>query len=194
MDQKQQREPRRNKITSTQKRWLLSIHLLFIATWLGSGFSSLVCLITALTTTDPHLLHTTYVLADTLDKTISRGGAAGTLLTGILLATLTPWGLLRFYWLNVKEVVALTCVAVDFIVIRWSDHVVALTATPGFQALSNPSYLTNRTLLFVGILVRISALAAVIVVSIFKPWGQRKRAPERSMLRVDTVGQSEGAH
>src|SRR5882724_2438464 len=58
MAQTQRANPRRNKISITQKRWLLSAHLLFVTAWLGSGLCSLAFNITALFTTDPHLLNT----------------------------------------------------------------------------------------------------------------------------------------
>ena len=179
--QKRQANLKRNKITVTQKRWLLSAHLLFIAAWLGASFCSLAFNITTLFTTDPHALNTISVFTDTLDHTIIRGGAAGALLTGLLLAVLTQWGLFRFYWINVKEIVSVLCIAVDLIAIRWNEHLISLTATQGLQALSNPLYLTNRTLLFIGIFFHIVALSGVIVISIFKPWGQRKSPSLRSV-------------
>lgn len=172
--QKQQANSKRNKITVTQKRWLLSAHLLCTAVWLGASFCSLAFNITALFTTDPHVLNTIAVFTGTLDYTIIRGGAGGTLITGVLLSVLTQWGLVRFYWINAKELLSILCVTVDLIAIRWNEHLISLTATQGFQALTNPAYLTNRTLLFVGILFHIVALSGVIVISIFKPWGQRK--------------------
>ncbi len=168
----------RNKITITQKRWLLSAHLFFTTAWIGGGLCSLAFDITSLRTTDPHLLHSIYVLAAILDTTVIRGGAAGTLITGILMALLTQWGLVRFYWIMTKEIIAVLTVIVDLIIIRWNDQVISWTATQGFQAFSSPLYLTNRTLLFVGILLQLIFLGGVIVISIFKPWGQRKRSSQ----------------
>ncbi len=179
MAQTQQANPRRSKISITQKRWLLSAHLLFVAAWLGSGLCSLAFNITALFTTDPHLLNTASVFTGTLDSTVTRLGAGGTLVTGILLAVLTQWGLLRFYWINAKEILTFLCVTVDLIALRWNDHLLSLSTALGLQALSNPVYLTNRTLLFFGILLRIIALCGIIVISIFKPWGQRKSPGQR---------------
>jgi len=177
--QKRQAEPKRNRITVTQKRWLLSSHLFCITAWLGASLCTLAFSITALFITDPHLLNALYVFTGTLDHTIVRIGAGGTLLTGILLATLTQWGLTRFYWINAKEIISVLCVTVDLIAIRWNEHLISLTATQGLQALSDPLYLSNRTLLFVGILFHITALTGVIVISIFKPWGQRKSLSRR---------------
>ncbi len=171
---KRRANTKRNTITITQKRWLLVVHLFFMAAWFGGGLCCLILNIIALFSTDPHLLNATYVFADTLEKTLLRGGAAGSLLTGISLAVLTQWGLLRFYWINVKEIIAVLCVVIDLIVIRWNTQTIALTAAHGLQAFTNPAYLNNRTLMFIGICLQLTSLAVVIVVSIFKPWGQRR--------------------
>ncbi|HEY0754332.1 MAG TPA: hypothetical protein VGD98_10250 [Ktedonobacteraceae bacterium] len=173
---------KRSKITVTQKRWLLSAHLLFVTAWLGTSFCVLAFNITALFTSDPHLLNTISVFTGSLDQTVSRIGAGGTGLTGILLAVLTQWGLLRFYWLNLKEIVSILCVTIDLIVIRWNEQLISLSSSLGPHVLSNPAYLTNRTLLLIGVLFKIVALAGVIAVSIFKPWGQRKAASQRKVL------------
>lgn len=183
--QKRQARPQRNRITVTQKRWLLAAHLLSTTAWLGASLCTLAFSITALFATDPHLLNAVYVCIDTLDHTVIRIGAGGTLLSGILLATLTQWGLLRFYWINAKEIISFLCITVDLVAIRWNELLISLTATQGLHALSNPLYLSNRILLFVGILIHIIALAGVIVISIFKPWGQRKslsRQGSRTLL------------
>ena len=174
----------RNKLTITQKRWLLSAHLLCMAAWLGGFFCSLALNSIALSTTDPHLLTASYVFADILDTIVIRGGAAGSLLTGILLAFLTQWGLVRFYWIIAKEIAAVLCVVADQIIIRWNHSAIALTATQGLGAVSNPPYLSIRILLLIGLLFRLMVLLAVIVISIFKPWGQRKRPGQSRAERL----------
>lgn len=180
MAQTQRTNPQRSKISITQKRWLLSAHLLFVTAWLGSGFCALAFNMTALFTSDPHLLNTVSVFTRTLDSTVTRFGAGGTLVTGVLLSVLTQWGLLRFYWIGAKEILGVLCVALDLIALRWNEQLISLSTAQGLQALSDPVYLTNRTLLFVGILLRIIVLAGIIIISIFKPWGQRKISGQHS--------------
>jgi hypothetical protein len=177
----------RNKMTITQKRWLLSAHLLCTVAWLGAALCSLIFNITALLTNDPHLLNATYVFADILDKAILRGGAVGALLTGLLLSVLTQWGLMRFYWIIVKEIVSVLCIVVGVIISGWNDDAISLTAMQALHALHDPLYLTNRTLMFIGIFFQLIALAGVIVISVFKPWGQRKRPGQRGPQKTGTA-------
>src|SRR5258708_6686107 len=180
----------RNKITIKQKRWLLSAHLLCTVAWLGAALCSLIFNIVALITTDPHLLNASYVFADILDKALLRGGAVGAILTGLLLSILTQWGLIRFYWMIVKEIVSVLCIVVGVIISGWNDDAIALTAMQGFHAFHDPLYLTNRTLMFIGICFQLIALAGVIVISVFKPWGQRKRSGQRKPQKTGTAART----
>jgi hypothetical protein len=172
-------QPARRKITISQKRWLLSAHLFFMAAWLGGSLCSLALNLIALTATDPHLINASYVFAEPIDNIIIRSGAAGSLITGILLAWLTQWGLITFYWIIAKEFATITLVLTDQIIIRWNQSAIALTATPGLGALSNSPYLSLRTLLFIGLSLRLILLLGIVVISIFKPWGARKQATQR---------------
>jgi hypothetical protein len=129
-------QPLRRKISITQKRWLLSAHLLFMAVWLGSVVCSLALNVVALKATDPQLLNNIYTLTETLDNFVVRTGAAGSLLTGLLLAWLTQWGLLRFYWIIAKEITTIGIIILDQVIIRWNATAIALTAAQG----DNPAY------------------------------------------------------
>jgi hypothetical protein len=115
------------------------------------------------------------VFAGILDKALLRGSAIGVLATGILLSVLTQWGLFRFYWIIVKEIISVLCIIVGVIISGWNDEAISLTALQGLQALHYPLYLTDRTLMFVGIFFQLASLSGVIMISVFKPWGQRQR-------------------
>lgn len=171
----------RKKITIRQKRWLLSAHLFCTVAWLGAALCSLIFNLTTIFTTDPHLLTAAYVFADILDKAILRGGAVGAVITGVLLSVLTQWGLFRFYWIIVKEIVSLLCISIGVIISGWNDEAISLTVRWGFQVLHQPLYLTDRTWMFIGIFFQLVSLSGIIVISVFKPWGQRKRT-QRSRL------------
>lgn len=165
----------RNKITIRQKRWLLSAHLFCTVAWLGTALCSLVLNLTALFTQDSHLLRAIYLQASILDVALLRGGALGAILTGLLLSVLTQWGLFRFYWIMLKEIISVLCIAVGVIISSWNDEALALAASPGFQSVHSPIYLTDRAWMFLGIAFQLVSLSAVVVISVFKPWGQWKR-------------------
>ena len=175
-----QREPARNRLSVTQRKWLITAHITFMAIWIGSGVCGLAFSITAIATRDPHVLNFSYVFAGILGSYVDKVGAGGSLVTGILLAVLTKWGLLRFYWINAKEILAFLCITSDLIAIRWNEQAVTLTGQTGFLPLSSTAYLTDRTLLLAGISFHVLALVGIIAISVFKPWGQRNRANRAS--------------
>ncbi|MBA3872012.1 MAG: hypothetical protein H0X30_22935 [Anaerolineae bacterium] len=176
----------RRKITITKKRWLLSAHLLFMGIWLGSSICSIALNLIGLKTTDPHLLNGIYVIADILDNFVIRSGAAGSLITGILLAWLAQWGFFRFYWVIAKEIITLFIIVGDQIIIRWNNTAISLTGT-SIAAPPSAVYTNIRTLLFIGIILRLVLLLGVIVISVFKPWGQRKQANQGQDNRQEVI-------
>ncbi len=106
------------------------------------------------------------------------------MITGLLLSVLTQWGLFRFYWIIIKEIISVLCIVVGVIISGWNDEALSLTVLRGFQVFHNPLYLTDRTLMFLGISFQLLSLSAVIVISVFKPWGQRKRSEKRRIQRL----------
>jgi hypothetical protein len=164
----------KKKISITQKRWLLSLHILCTVIWLGAGFCSLVLNIVASVSSDTHTLNAVYAATEDLDKALIRAGAIATLATGILLSVLTHWGLLRFYWIMVKEVLTVVSIFVGFVISDRTVDTISMTMTDHFHVLQNSLYTTNQIIIFCGIIFEIVCLSAVIAISVFKPWGQRK--------------------
>jgi hypothetical protein len=130
------------------------------------------------------MLNTTYILVDILDKAILRGGAIGALITGILLSVLTQWGMIRFYWIMVKEIFTVFSIVVGSMLSGWNDNAISMTAMQGLKAIHNPLYTTNRMMIFIGIFFEIVSLSGVIVISVFKPWGQRKHTSQRGSQKT----------
>ncbi|QBD75052.1 hypothetical protein EPA93_03195 [Ktedonosporobacter rubrisoli] len=160
------------KMTIRQKRWLLSAHILCSVAWLGAATCSLILNLAVLFTNDAHLLNAAYIFVGTLDKALLRGGALGAIISGVLLSVFTKWGLFRFYWIIVKEAISLLCMIIGVIISGWNDEAILLTAQYGLHAMHNQLYLTNQTMIFIGITFQLISLSAVFVISIFKPWGQ----------------------
>jgi hypothetical protein len=171
------------KLTVTPRRWLISAHILFSIIWLGTSLCLLILGLTALGTNDPGTLHTTYLLAEVLDKTLIWGSSIGALATGFLLSILTHWGLLRFYWIIVKEVLSIFSFALGYAGLHtWLTHLGTMTAVQSSDAIQAAYPLTLHTYIAGGTL-EIAALAIMVIISVFRPWGQL-RAPKKSIRKV----------
>lgn len=170
------------KLDVTRRRWLLSLHLLFSAIMFGVAVAFLILSITAANTNDAGVLKACYTSMHVLADTSVRASTIGTAATGILLSVLTQWGLFKFYWIIVKEALTLLSIVLGPIgMYFWTLKAVALTSAEGLGAWQNPSFTVNSSELWIGIVLQILSLAAMFVISVFKPWGQRKRKPRPTL-------------
>ncbi|MFD0674620.1 hypothetical protein [Cohnella sp. GCM10027633] len=164
------------RINLTQRRWLLVLHLLFAAIMLGGAVAFLILSLVAASTSDEGVLRACYTAMQVLSESSVRASTIGTLVTGILLSVLTQWGLFKFYWIIAKEILTLVAIALGPIgMYLWTLKAVRMTDDAGLNALHDSAFLVNQNQMMVGIILQIVSLAAMFVLSVFKPWGQRKR-------------------
>ncbi|WP_426450938.1 hypothetical protein ACP26L_02515 [Paenibacillus sp. S-38] len=158
------------------RRWLLTLHLLFASIMLGGAVFFLVMSITAAATDDPVLLHACYAVMLALSKTSVRASTIGTVVTGVLLSVLTHWGLLKYYWIIAKEGLTAAAAALGIAgMYIWSGRAASITAAQGMDAWTNPAFTANNAMLFTGIALQLLSLIAMFALSVFKPWGPRRR-------------------
>ncbi|PTM59670.1 DUF2269 family protein [Desmospora activa] len=164
------------KLTVKQRKWLLSLHLLFAAILFGVTVAFLILTLTAANTRDPEVLQACYTSMHILAKTSVRASTIGTVVTGILLSVLTRWGLFRFYWIIAKEVLTLFSIGLGVVgMVVWTLQGITMTTATDFHA-SNPAFIVNQQQLLVGIILQIIFLIAMFLLSVFKPCGKRKRS------------------
>jgi len=164
------------KLNLTQRRWLIILHLLFASIMFGVSIVFLILSITAANTNDAGVLKACYSSMHVLAKTSVRASTIGTVVTGILLSVLTQWGLFKFYWIIVKEgLTILSIILGPFAMYTLTLKAVSLTSKGGLNTLLDPSFTVNKWQLWIGIILQIVSLVVMFVISVFKPWGQRKQ-------------------
>jgi hypothetical protein len=164
------------RLKGTPRKWLLTFHLLFAGIMLGIAVVFLIMSITAASTSDEEILKACYITMNVLAGSSVIASTIGTLVTGILLSVLTQWGLFKYYWIIVKQLLMLLSIALGPIGMNvWSLKAVSLTAKDGLAALHDPVFIVNNSQLWVGIILQIIFIAAMFIISSFKPWGARKR-------------------
>jgi hypothetical protein len=83
---------------------------------------------------------------------------------------LTQWGLFKFYWIIAKEGLTLLSIVQGPIgMYFWTLKAVTLTSAEGLNALHDPAFTVNSGQLWMGIVLQIISLAAMFVISVFKP-------------------------
>lgn len=161
----------------TGKRILLSVHLLLNSVWVGG----LAVILFLNATKGPvisadHLSAVNQTLFRIHDVVVMNIGF-GVVVTGLLFSLFTKWGFFDFYWVIVKWLGLVgVFLLITFLLAPVVNGMAALSDVHGLQALTNPAYLEyeRQTTLVSALLLAL--LALIIGVSVFKPWGPRKRS------------------
>jgi hypothetical protein len=164
------------KLNGRPRKWLLILHLLFSAIMLGGAVAFLIMSITAANTSDEGVLKACYTSMHVLAKTSVKASTIGALVSGILLSVLTHWGLFKYYWIIAKEALTVLSLVLGLIGMNsWTLKAVTLTTARGLNALHDSAFIVNNNQLWVGIMLQIISLIAMFIISVFKPWGPRKK-------------------
>src|SRR5579863_8142260 len=89
------------------RKLMLTAHLTTSVGWLGAVATFLVLAGTALSTTDSHIADAADLLMDVVAWWVLIPFCFSSLLTGILSALGTPWGLFQHYWVFVKLIITI---------------------------------------------------------------------------------------
>ncbi|WP_028776018.1 hypothetical protein [Shimazuella kribbensis] len=164
------------RITVVERKWWLSFHLLFVVGLLGHIMAFLVLSIATLINPNFTTLNASYIGMHFMEKSLVPISALGTVITGIYLSVRTKWGLFDFYWIIVKEILTVISIAIGILGIKfWTLKAITILADKGTQANADPVFVVNNEYLFIGILINFISLTAMVIISVFKPWGQQKK-------------------
>ncbi|MFJ5774219.1 DUF2269 family protein [Streptomyces sp. NPDC093094] len=169
------------KLNRTARRAALVVHVTAAACWLGLTLGLLALGITAATTGDAVTLEASVRTMKLFTDRLLLPAALLTLLSGLLLALGTPWGLARHRWVQVKFWLTLVTTTATVLALRPGvDSAVDAVVRGG--PLPDPG-----DVLF-GPAVSLSAYVFMTAVSVLKPWGptrrgRRRRAAQRAGAR-----------
>lgn len=171
---------RRRGLRGRPRRLLRATHVAASGGWLGLVVAMLVLGTTAATAAtaataeagaSPEAAHGLMAL---IGGTVIPPLAVATLLTGLALSLLTPWGLVRHWWVVAKTVLGLAVI------------VSAVTLTDGWlqQATSStePAGDPGGRLVAASV-AHLAMLAFATVISVDKPWGRTPYGRDRGSAR-----------
>jgi uncharacterized membrane protein len=172
----------RSRPSSTKARFsprtrkaVLLLHILSSLTWLGLDVGLLALSLTGYTSDDPATVRAVYLAMNVLGNTVLVPAALLALVTGVVLGLGTKWGLVRHRWVLVKLVITLITATLTIFLLRAGLQQAAaeVRTVPGLPGEAGGG------LLFAPI-VSLTCYVFMTVISIFKPWGRTRRAPERT--------------
>jgi hypothetical protein len=162
-------------MTPGLRKFALTAHIIFSVGWLGAVVAYLAIAIACLVSEDAQVVHSGYSTMELTGWFVIVPLSFAALLTGLVQAIGTEWGLFRYYWILVKLVLTLGAVTILLL------HMPALGRRSGVQ--SEVLHAGG------GLLV----LVATTTLSVYKPWGRTGRGsttttPWGLYLLLGTIG------
>jgi len=166
------------RIGPAGRKWLNGVHMFLASAWVGAA----ICMTTLRlfswvnsVQANGDILFAVNAAIKLIDDAVIIPSAMGTLLTGLLISLLTPWGFFKHRWVSVKW--AVTVVAIlfgTFFLGPWVNELAAFTKEFGAVSVveSRFQFLMTRHTLWGGVQTMI--LIATVFISAVKPWGKQK--------------------
>ncbi len=162
------------KLNATARMWLKGIHIVFIGAWVGAATCMLLLHFVSRPTSGDEM----YAINEALkliDDFVIIPAAIGSLLTGLLISWLTPWGFFKWRWIVVKWALTISVMLFGtFALGPWVNGMAEISAAERWQALQNPTYLHYRQMLSIFSSPQFIVLLFMVIISVLKPWGRSK--------------------
>ena len=157
--------PRVRKLTITA-------HVAFSVGWLGAVAAFLVLSIAGLTSHDPEVVRGAYLSMDLISRFVIIPLCFAALITGLLQALGTPWGLFRYYWIVMKFGLAVFA-TIALLLHQFAVMAVAAKRVSGAAAetLFSTDFGALKTELVRAPSLSILLLLVVTTLGVYKPWG-----------------------
>ena len=159
---------RLRRLTRTQRRTLVTLHVALSVGWLGASMVMLTLAIAGRASQRPADVRSAYwamhLLADVLLIPLSLS----VLLIGVLVAVTSPWGLLRYRWVLVKLIATCAAVLLSLLALPAMTRIAHQDATQ--HALAAAQDVGTR--LIIASSVSVALYLSLTAISILKPWGR----------------------
>jgi hypothetical protein len=155
------------------RKVMLTLHVIVSVGWLGIDICFIVLGITGKVTSDPRTRYAVYAALDLIYRTVLIPISVLALLTGLLLALGTVWGLFRYYWVLVKFALTVVAVILALFPLRYmiTNAHAELATVPVAQATSVDLGVKGVALVIAPI-VGLVLYSTNVILSVFKPWGR----------------------
>jgi hypothetical protein len=172
-------------MTARLRKFALTLHLTCSVGWIGAVIAYLALVIAAMTSPDSRMLQATWIAMEVIGWYIIVPLALASLLSGLVMALGTPWGLFRHYWVLLSLVLTIFATVVLLVHMQTVSDVASIAAeTPSAAAGSLSGELIHAG---VGMLV----LLVIQVLNMYKPrgmtaYGWRKQQERRTASPAET--------
>jgi hypothetical protein len=166
--------PTARSLSPRQRKLALATHIVVSVGLLGIYAAALILGTVAAATPDPETSSAAYRSMGILRGVIPPA-AGGVVVTGVILALGTTWGLFKHYWVVVKLALAVAALPVSILVVFPAVRH-AIAATSPAAPLTAPDLGSAPLLLIAASGAIVLMLGAATVLAVYKPWGAIRRA------------------
>ena len=150
------------------RKLALTVHIACSVGWLGAVAAALVLAIAGLASDDPDRVRAVYLTLELSSWYVLIPLAVASLLSGLVQALGTAWGLVRHYWVLIKLLMNLLATGVLLLYMQTLTHLADLArADAPVAQLRSPSPVLHAA----GALV---LLSVAVVLSVYKPRGRTR--------------------
>lgn len=169
-------------LTPALRKLALTLHVSASVSWLGAVAGFLALAVAGLTSADAQRVRAAYLAMELVAAQVIVPLSLAALLTGVVQALGTPWGLLRHYWVVVKLVLTVLATLVLWVHLRPIRHVARVAAE---TALGGGDLRGLRLQLVADAAAALVVLLVTTTLSVYKPrgvtrYGWRKQQAERT--------------
>lgn len=161
------------QMNPTLRKLFLTAHIALSVGWLGAAVTYLVVAVTAIASADAARLQSAYPVLELIGWSAILPLCGASLLSGVVQALGTRWGLFRHYWVLAK--LALTLFATGVLLVHLPavssatrNAAAGVAAWPGTLGPSGHAVSTQIVIHAAG---GVAVLIAITALSVFKPWG-----------------------
>jgi hypothetical protein len=172
-------------MTRSLRKFALTVHLTCSVGWIGAVIAYLALVAAALTGPDSRTLRAAWIAMEVIGWYVIVPLALASLLSGLVMALGTQWGLFRHYWVVFSLVLTILATVVLLAHMQTVSDIAGIAAaTPSAAVEGLPGELVHAG---IGMLV----LLVIQVLNIYKPrgmtiYGQRKQRERRAVSPAET--------
>jgi Predicted integral membrane protein (DUF2269) len=172
-------------MTPPLRKLVLTVHLTCSVGWIGAVIAYLALVIAAMTSQEARMLQAVWIAMEVIGWYVIVPLALAALLTGLVMALGTPWGLFRHYWVLISLVLTIFATVVLLVHMQTVSDIAGIAAeTPSAAVGALPGEVVHAG---VGMLV----LLVIQVLNMYKPrgmtpYGWRKQQERRTVSPAET--------
>ena len=170
------------------RKFTLTAHITFSIGWLGAVAGFLVIAIAGLTSHNPQVVRSAYLIMELVGWFVIVPSSLAALLTGVIESLGTPWGLFRYYWVSIKLFLTIAAAVILLVHMQPISYIanIALTTT-----ISDTDLRGLRIQLIADAAAALLVLLVLTTISVYKPWGRTRyglrKERERGAVRKATT-------